>query len=168
MQVDTTVEEQHLDRAHTLCADYFWPHAQAVFGQAAPTIDQRRVGRVGRWLRRMRPETVSREEVRREALGNTVNADTARAVSNGWSSMAWCGCCRRKPAAAPLAGQSRALGELAGFPAFPAPPLCRERATPVALLLTAPSANTVFSPFSSVIRRLSLSRSARKCGASGR
>jgi hypothetical protein len=76
----TTVEEPHLARAHALWADYFWPHAQAVFGQAPRTIADRRVRRVGRWLQRMRAETVSREEVRREALGNTVNADTAEDV----------------------------------------------------------------------------------------
>jgi hypothetical protein len=76
----TTVEENHLDRAYTLWADYFWPHAQAVFGQAASTIDERRVRRVGRWLKRMRPETVSREEVRREALGDRVDAETAESV----------------------------------------------------------------------------------------
>jgi hypothetical protein len=76
----TTVEAQHLERAHALWADYFWPHAQAVFGEAPSTLDERRVRRVGRWLRRMRPQTVSREDVRREALGQTVNADTAESV----------------------------------------------------------------------------------------
>jgi hypothetical protein len=76
----TTVEERHLERAHTLWTDYYWPHAQAVFGQAPSTLAERRVRRVGRWLRRMRPDTVSREEVRREALGNTVDADTAEGV----------------------------------------------------------------------------------------
>jgi len=76
----TTVEEQHLDRAHALWTDYFWPHAQAVFGQAASTIAERRVRRVGRWLRRMRPEMISREEVRRDALGKSVDAETAECV----------------------------------------------------------------------------------------
>ncbi|HYD04163.1 MAG TPA: hypothetical protein VEC60_00470, partial [Reyranella sp.] len=36
--------------------------------------------RVGRWLCRMRPPIVSREEVRREALCETVNAETAEIV----------------------------------------------------------------------------------------
>jgi hypothetical protein len=76
----TAVEEQHLERAHSLWTDYFWPHAQAVFGQAPPTLSERRVRRVGQWLRRMRPETVSREEVRREALSQAVDADAAESV----------------------------------------------------------------------------------------
>jgi hypothetical protein len=75
-----TIEEQHLERAHALWSEYFWPHAQAVFGEAPSTLDERRVRRVGRWLRRMRPQTVSREEVRREALCQTVDADTAESV----------------------------------------------------------------------------------------
>jgi hypothetical protein len=76
----TTVEEQHLERAHALWADYYWPHAQAVFGAAPSTLAERRARRVGHWLRRMRPEMISREEVRREALGRSVDAETAESV----------------------------------------------------------------------------------------
>jgi hypothetical protein len=76
----TTVEEQHVERAHALWTDYFWPHAQMVFGQVSLTLDERRVRRVGHWLRRMRLETVSREEVRREALCQTVDAAAAERV----------------------------------------------------------------------------------------
>ncbi len=76
----TTVDEQHVERAHALWSDYYWPHARAVFGQASPTIAERRVRRVGRWLQRTRPQTVSREEVRREALCQGVDADTAEGV----------------------------------------------------------------------------------------
>jgi hypothetical protein len=76
----TTLEQDHLDRAQALWADYYWPHARAVFGQAAATIADRRVRRAGRWLRRLRAQTVSREDVRREALCQTVDADTAESV----------------------------------------------------------------------------------------
>jgi hypothetical protein len=76
----TTVEEQHLERAHALWTDYYWPHAQSVFGQACSTLAERRVRRVGHWLQRMRPDTISREEVRREALSQAVDADTAESV----------------------------------------------------------------------------------------
>ena len=71
------VEEQHVERAHALWSDYFWPHAQAVFGHAGTTLAERQARRVARWLRRMRPDAVSREEIRREALCQTVDADTA-------------------------------------------------------------------------------------------
>jgi hypothetical protein len=71
------VEERHVERAHALWSGYFWPHAQAVFGQAGTTLADRQARRVARWLRRMRADTVSREEIRREALCQTVDADTA-------------------------------------------------------------------------------------------
>jgi hypothetical protein len=76
----TTVEERHLESAHALWSGYFRPHAQAVFGQASSTLAERRVQRVGRWLRRTRPEMISREEVRRDALGQAVDAETAENV----------------------------------------------------------------------------------------
>jgi hypothetical protein len=71
------VEEQHVERAHALWSDYFWPHAQAVFGSGGTTVADRQARRVAAWLRRMRPDAVSREEIRREALCQTVDADTA-------------------------------------------------------------------------------------------
>jgi hypothetical protein len=74
------IGEPQLERAQALWTDYFWLHAEAVFGQAASTIGERRVRRVARWLKRMRPDVVSREEVRRDALGKTVDADTAESV----------------------------------------------------------------------------------------
>jgi hypothetical protein len=76
----STVVEQHVERAHALWTDYFWPHAQAVFGHAPLTLAERRVRRVSHWLRRLRPQTVSREEVRREGLNQSVDADTAEGV----------------------------------------------------------------------------------------
>lgn len=76
----TTVEEAQVERAYVLWNDYFWPHAQSVFGQASLTVDERRVRRVGHWLRRGRPRVVSREEVRREALAHSVDAETAEGV----------------------------------------------------------------------------------------
>jgi hypothetical protein len=76
----TTIDEDHVERAHALWTDYYWPHAQAVLGQGTPTLTERRARRVGRWLKRMRLDVVSREEVRREGLGQTVDADTAESV----------------------------------------------------------------------------------------
>lgn len=71
------VEERHVEQAHAVWSGYFWPHAQAVFGSCGTTVADRRTRRVARWLRRMRPAAVSREEIRREALCQTVDADTA-------------------------------------------------------------------------------------------
>jgi hypothetical protein len=74
------VEGRHVEQAHALWSDYFWPHAQAVFGLAGTTLADRQARRVARWLRRVRAESVSREEIRREALSQSVDADTAEAL----------------------------------------------------------------------------------------
>jgi hypothetical protein len=71
-----TVGQRHVEQAHALWAGHFWPHAQAVFGQAGPTLAHRRTRRIATWLRRLGPGAVSREEIRREALCQTVDADT--------------------------------------------------------------------------------------------
>ncbi|HEY4165968.1 MAG TPA: DUF3987 domain-containing protein [Reyranella sp.] len=76
----TAVEDWHVERAHVLWTDYYWPQAQAVFGQVPSTLDERRVRRVGRWLQRLRPQTISREEVRCEALSQRVDADTVEGL----------------------------------------------------------------------------------------
>jgi len=55
--------------AVSLWRDYFWPHAKAVFDSAELSDYSKRVRRVARWLLENRPAEVSREEVRRRALG---------------------------------------------------------------------------------------------------
>ncbi|HYD05764.1 MAG TPA: hypothetical protein VEC60_08560, partial [Reyranella sp.] len=74
------VAAAHVERAHALWAEYFWPHAQAVFGQAGTTMADRQARRIALWLRRVRPDMVSREEIRREALCQTVDAQAAEAL----------------------------------------------------------------------------------------
>ncbi len=66
--------------AHALWAGYFLPHARAVFGQAGGDGRDRHARRAARWLRRARLSQVSREDIRREALSQTVNADEADEV----------------------------------------------------------------------------------------
>jgi hypothetical protein len=75
-----TIDEDAYARAERLWTDYFWPHAQGVFGQAALTLTERRVRRVGRWLARIKPEMVSLRELRREALGASVDAEETAGV----------------------------------------------------------------------------------------
>jgi hypothetical protein len=69
-----------IERAFRLWKDYFHPHAQAVFDTALPSDFQRRVRRAARWLRISGETLVSREDIRRKALCQTVNADQATSV----------------------------------------------------------------------------------------
>ena len=61
-----------------LWTGYFRPHARAVFDRAAPTDFEHRVRRVARWLKEGGATVVSRADVRRRALGQTVNAERHR------------------------------------------------------------------------------------------
>jgi hypothetical protein len=53
---------------------YFHPHARALFDRAVPTGTEQRVRRVARWLKRARRTEVSREDIRRDALAQSVTA----------------------------------------------------------------------------------------------
>ena len=61
--------------------DYFWPHARAALRQIGLTERHAKARRVLRWLRAERKEQVSIEDVRRDALQQSLNAeDTGRLV----------------------------------------------------------------------------------------
>ena len=66
--------------AACLWRDYFRPHARAVFEWAAPTELVLRARRVVRWLRGCNRDVVSREDVRRHALGRTLSAEATDLV----------------------------------------------------------------------------------------
>jgi hypothetical protein len=76
-QPPTGIEERHVERRTPCGRATSGRIAQAIFGSCGTTIADRQARRVARWLRRMRPDAVSREEIRREALCQTVDADTA-------------------------------------------------------------------------------------------
>ena len=78
-----------LRAAAALWRDYLWPHADALFRRAGNSERQRHAGRVLRWLAAQRLRDVSREQIRREALAQAVNADgaddiAAVLVDGGW------------------------------------------------------------------------------------
>jgi hypothetical protein len=63
-----------------LWTDYFRPHAGVVFHRAGPTTLDRQARRVVRWFKAGGRTEVSGEDVRREALGRTVNAGRTAVV----------------------------------------------------------------------------------------
>jgi Protein of unknown function (DUF3987) len=72
-----TIEARFLAAAVRLVVDYFWPHARAALGQLGLTERHTKVRRVLRWLRAERgPEDeVSLQDIRRNALGQSVDAE---------------------------------------------------------------------------------------------
>jgi hypothetical protein len=70
-----TVRADHVQAATRLWRNYFRPHARAVLDRCAPSDFERQVRRVVRWPKKAGAKAeITREEVRRHALGKTVNA----------------------------------------------------------------------------------------------
>jgi hypothetical protein len=74
------IGKEQVEAAAALWRDYFWPHARAVFDSAELSEHAKRVRRVARWLVEKRPATVSREEIRRQALSQAATADETQHV----------------------------------------------------------------------------------------
>jgi len=69
------IGRNQVEAAASLWTSYFRPHARAVFDRAMPSDLERRVRRVARWLKDEGTAVVSREDIRRRALGQSVNAN---------------------------------------------------------------------------------------------
>jgi hypothetical protein len=71
------VDLESVERAIALWSDYYRPHARAFFKRSGPTDPERQVRRVLRWLASDGRPMLSLKDVRRTALGETVNAREA-------------------------------------------------------------------------------------------
>lgn len=69
-----------VERAISLWSDYYRPHARALLERSGPTDQESQVRRLLLWLSGNGRSTLSREDVRRTALGDTVNAREADGV----------------------------------------------------------------------------------------
>ncbi len=69
-----------IEAAYAVWSGYYLPHARAVFDRAGIAGCERAARRVARWLRRVRSPEISREDIRRQALCQTVNAEGAEDV----------------------------------------------------------------------------------------
>lgn len=69
-----------VERALALWSGYYRAHAKALFDHTAPSDLESRARRVVHWLKSCGLDEVSREDVRRTALGQTVNASEADRV----------------------------------------------------------------------------------------
>jgi hypothetical protein len=76
----TPLRREEIERSYRLWTEYYYPHAQAVFDTALVSDFQRRVRRAAKWLRDSGETVVSREDIRRKALCQTINADQATSV----------------------------------------------------------------------------------------
>ena len=70
----THVPAAAMQAAIAVWQDYLWPHAQAVLGAAGGSEPGSHVHQVLQWLTAERPSEISREQIRRQALRQAVNA----------------------------------------------------------------------------------------------
>ncbi|XIA62194.1 DUF3987 domain-containing protein [Bradyrhizobium sp. TZ2] len=81
--ISAALEPNEIDRrfmavAVRLVRDYFWPHARAALRQVGLTDRHRQVRRVLRWLRSNDQHEISLKDIRREALGGSVDVEGTR------------------------------------------------------------------------------------------
>jgi len=84
-----TIEEEFMLAAIRLWREYFWPHARAALRQIGLTDRHADSRRALRWIIAHAKYEVSREEIRREALGQRLDAEQTqhlldRLVKAGW------------------------------------------------------------------------------------
>ena len=77
------IEEPYMTAAIRLWRDYFWPHARAALRQVGLTDRHRHARRVLRWISCNQLVEISREDILRDALGQSLDAQGTQAVLNG-------------------------------------------------------------------------------------
>jgi len=75
-----SVVVQFIEAAVRLWRDYLWPHSRAAMRQIGLTDHHAEARRVLRWIRAGRRHLVSREDVRRDALSQRLNADEVQSI----------------------------------------------------------------------------------------
>jgi hypothetical protein len=84
-----TIAEQFIVAAVRLWREFFWPHARAALRQIGLSERHANARRVLRWIKANGKDEVSREEVRREALGQSLDADQTQHLLDGLVKAGW-------------------------------------------------------------------------------
>jgi hypothetical protein len=71
-------KDHHLAGAVKLMREYFWPHARAALRRIGLTDRNKDLRRALRWMQASRLPMVSLKDIRREALGGSLDADQTR------------------------------------------------------------------------------------------
>ena len=84
-----TIDKQFVIAAIRLWRDFFWPHARAALRQIGLSDRHRNARRVLRWIKANGKNEVSREEIRREALGQRLDAEQTQDLLDGLEKAGW-------------------------------------------------------------------------------
>ena len=89
MPAPTTIEARFVAAAVRLVTEYFWPHARAAIRQIGLTESHAKARKVLRWLRAERRDQVSIEDVRRDALQQSLNAEATEKLVEALVQAGW-------------------------------------------------------------------------------
>ena len=85
----TIIEPALVEAAMRLWKAYFWPHARAALRQIGITDRHRDARRVLRWLRAHRRTEVAREDIRRDALAQRLDAEDTQRLLDELTKAGW-------------------------------------------------------------------------------
>jgi hypothetical protein len=84
-----TIDKQFVIAAIRLWREFFWPHARAALRQIGLSDRHKNARRVLRWIKANGRDEVSREEIRREALGQKLDAEQTQDLLDGLERTGW-------------------------------------------------------------------------------
>jgi Protein of unknown function (DUF3987) len=83
------IDQQSMVNAVRLMQQYFWPHARAALRQIGLTDRHRQIRRVLRWVRAYNRHEISLKDIRREALGESVDVGQTRELVDRMVTAGW-------------------------------------------------------------------------------
>ena len=83
------IAERFMVGAIRLIRDYFWPHARAALRQIGLTDRHKHVRKILRWIKTHGREQVSLMDVRREALGGSLDAEQTEDLLDRMEMAGW-------------------------------------------------------------------------------
>jgi len=84
-----TIDEQFMTAAIRLWSDFFWPHARAVLRQIGLSDRHKNARLALRWMKVHGKAEVSREDIRRQALGQRLDAEETQKLLDGLEKAGW-------------------------------------------------------------------------------
>jgi hypothetical protein len=85
----TSIDAKYMISAVRLVREYFWPHARAALRQIGLTERHVNARRVLRWIRARRKTSISLEDVRRDALGQKLDAEQTAILLEALARSGW-------------------------------------------------------------------------------
>src|SRR5262249_56097409 len=83
------IGEEFMAAAIRLVREYFWPHARAALRQIGLTDRHRNARRALRWIAAHGKHEVSREDIRRDALGQSLDAEQTQEAIDALVKWGW-------------------------------------------------------------------------------